>query len=123
MIEWLLYVIAVSVFLVQMVLHELGHRKMAWHLGYESEIKLEKQEGKFFPNIVTVWDDEVDNREHERKILLAGILAGFVPLFFLFILIEYFSVLIIMNCILYYIVSRSDISRYLEIVEEEENEL
>lgn len=120
MIEWILYVVAISIFLIQMILHELGHRKMAWHLGYDAEIKLKKKPGKIVPDIVTEWEDRVDNIEHERKILIAGLLAGAVPLFFMVLLFDYFGFLLIMNFILYFIVSRSDITRVLEIQEEED---
>lgn len=120
MIEWLLYGVSIAIFLLCIALHELGHRKMAWRLGYKSEIRWEKKPGKLVPDIITVWDGE-PNEEHEQKILIAGLMAGFVPIVFMIVLFDYFGILVLMNLILYFIVSRKDFARYFELVEIEED--
>lgn len=120
---WLQYFVGVLAWLLAMLFHEFAHLRKAQRLGYDAHIRFEREPGRWFPDVVTVWDGEPD-QEHEKQILMAGVFIGFVPILFVLLLLEWFgSLVVIMDLILYYIVSRSDIARLLEIVEVEEDDL
>lgn len=118
--SWLGYGTGILVVILSIAIHELGHRKMAWHLGYKSEIRIEKMPGKKIPNIVTTWWGKKNTAENERKILLAGLLAGLVPIVFFTVALDYVGVIpVLMVWTLYYFVSKDDIKQLQEVIENE----
>lgn len=106
------------VFGLSVAIHELGHRKRAWQLGYQSKIELERVPGKLLPNICTVWWGDKHSLEKEKDIILAGIIYGCFPLLVWLFFLDWVGLIpIITSIIMYFFVIRSDLKRIQEIDE------
>lgn len=99
----------IGVFLLALLLHELGHYKMARLLDLKPEIRLEHV-GKMLPNVVTVWYG--GTLQDENKILKAGLVCGVIPVVFYTALTDVVGIIpVVAVWALYYFVCRSDVNQ------------
>lgn len=110
---WLWHLlIGLGVFCLSVWIHELAHRKRASMLGYPSHIMWESVKGRFWPDLVTVWEADSCSRDDEVSIVLWGVVSGFVPIIFLVLLSGWVNLLIVVWVVFAYLwVCKSDFKR------------
>ena len=81
--------------------HEIGHYLKAIRLGVKADLK------PFY--VITNGSESIDD---EKQIIISGILFGIIPIALMFLLINYFSLLLIP---LYVVGCRSDIKMLIDI--------
>lgn len=110
--------LALTMVIVSIPIHETFHYLKAHRLGYKPTMKWKRRKGRKIPDLVTEW--EGDDDDHEFKILFAGVFFGSLPVLALIPFLDKIGAIpVLMALIMYFILSRKDINRMVDLAEVE----